>query len=173
MEPRFRKFCLVSFGEMLERIRLTLIGISSFQCSFEWYTHHNFKWVRAWESTYLPLNGWVSPPMLYLIFNYDGSDNWMTYSNKYNFSLQKWLHSMQIHSWNLCALFLSWHGSVKIIGFRYPFRAVHEARVASEKQYEEKPSQDWKIKMLYDGDCPLCMREVCIWLIPMFFYLGL
>lgn len=25
---------------------------------------------------------------------------------------------------------------------------------------EEMPNKDWKIKMLYDGDCPLCMREV-------------
>lgn len=24
----------------------------------------------------------------------------------------------------------------------------------------EKPSQNWEVKMLYDGDCPLCMREV-------------
>lgn len=22
-------------------------------------------------------------------------------------------------------------------------------------------SETWRIKMLYDGDCPLCMREVC------------
>ncbi|XP_044481209.1 uncharacterized protein At5g50100, chloroplastic-like [Mangifera indica] len=30
-----------------------------------------------------------------------------------------------------------------------------------EQQKEESPEpENWKIKMLYDGDCPLCMREV-------------
>uniref|UniRef100_A0A2P2IRW2 Uncharacterized protein MANES_14G069600 n=1 Tax=Rhizophora mucronata TaxID=61149 RepID=A0A2P2IRW2_RHIMU len=46
---------------------------------------------------------------------------------------------------------------------KYPIRAVHEAAadpIASKKEEEGKSSQDWRIKMLYDGDCPLCMREV-------------
>ncbi|KAK7317207.1 hypothetical protein RJT34_01230 [Clitoria ternatea] len=37
--------------------------------------------------------------------------------------------------------------------------AAVEAEVSKEKWGEEWP-KDWKIKMLYDGDCPLCMREV-------------
>lgn len=32
--------------------------------------------------------------------------------------------------------------------------------VAPKKENERQSPQDWKIKMLYDGDCPLCMREV-------------
>ncbi|ESW10109.1 hypothetical protein PHAVU_009G181400 [Phaseolus vulgaris] len=41
-------------------------------------------------------------------------------------------------------------------------RAISEATVEpeiSKKQKNDSP-KDWKIKMLYDGDCPLCMREV-------------
>lgn len=34
----------------------------------------------------------------------------------------------------------------------------------SKKEQNESP-KDWKIKMLYDGDCPLCMREVFLYLI--------
>ncbi|MQI72041.1 DUF393 domain-containing protein, partial [Escherichia coli] len=30
----------------------------------------------------------------------------------------------------------------------------------SKKEGEEQSPKDWKIKMLYDGECPLCMREV-------------
>lgn len=52
-------------------------------------------------------------------------------------------------------------------GFRYSIRAVQEASTvepaAASKGDLEKQSdsgQSWKIKMLYDGDCPLCMREV-------------
>ncbi|KAJ4842502.1 hypothetical protein Tsubulata_041103 [Turnera subulata] len=49
------------------------------------------------------------------------------------------------------------------IGCR-PIRAIHGTTVdpaTREKGYKEQdPPQDWKIKMLYDGDCPLCMREV-------------
>jgi len=33
----------------------------------------------------------------------------------------------------------------------------------SKKQKNDSP-KDWKIKMLYDGDCPLCMREVLLYL---------
>ncbi|KAF2282894.1 hypothetical protein GH714_043314 [Hevea brasiliensis] len=49
-------------------------------------------------------------------------------------------------------------------GFNYSIRAIHEATVdpiTTKKQgEEEQPPQNWNIKMLYDGDCPLCMREV-------------
>ncbi|KAJ8747993.1 hypothetical protein K2173_012981 [Erythroxylum novogranatense] len=50
--------------------------------------------------------------------------------------------------------------------FRYPtgpIRAVHEATVdaiTKKKESEGNLPENWKIKMLYDGDCPLCMREV-------------
>ena len=41
---------------------------------------------------------------------------------------------------------------------------MHEATTAEpvtqKREDEEQSSQNWKIKMLYDGDCPLCMREV-------------
>ncbi|MEB3212719.1 MAG: DUF393 domain-containing protein [Leptolyngbyaceae bacterium] len=30
----------------------------------------------------------------------------------------------------------------------------------SAQALNSDPSADWKIKLLYDGDCPLCMREV-------------
>ncbi|EEF28096.1 uncharacterized protein At5g50100, chloroplastic [Ricinus communis] len=46
--------------------------------------------------------------------------------------------------------------------FMYSVRAIHKAivdPVTTKKKNEEK-STPWKIKMLYDGDCPLCMREV-------------
>ncbi|GAB2212855.1 hypothetical protein Droror1_Dr00020853 [Drosera rotundifolia] len=46
----------------------------------------------------------------------------------------------------------------------YSMRAVHGASVepvVNEKRGDgEEGSHDWKVKMLYDGDCPLCMREV-------------
>ncbi|GAV71004.1 DUF393 domain-containing protein [Cephalotus follicularis] len=47
-------------------------------------------------------------------------------------------------------------------GYKYDqIRALQEATVTPKKQNEEEQSpQDWRIKMLYDGDCPLCMREV-------------
>ncbi|KAJ4712271.1 Thiol-disulfide oxidoreductase DCC [Melia azedarach] len=42
--------------------------------------------------------------------------------------------------------------------------AIQEAsvdRLTPKKEYEKEQSpENWKIKMLYDGDCPLCMREV-------------
>ncbi|KAG6633079.1 uncharacterized protein At5g50100, chloroplastic isoform X1 [Carya illinoinensis] len=46
---------------------------------------------------------------------------------------------------------------------RCPIRAVSEATanpVTPKKEVGEEPPPNWKIKMLYDGDCPLCMREV-------------
>ncbi|TYJ98578.1 Thiol-disulfide oxidoreductase DCC isoform 1 [Cucumis melo var. makuwa] len=48
-------------------------------------------------------------------------------------------------------------------GLKYQVRAISEAivdPVSSNKENGEGSSQSWKIKMLYDGDCPLCMREV-------------
>ncbi|KAL2515801.1 Uncharacterized protein Fot_29772 [Forsythia ovata] len=48
-------------------------------------------------------------------------------------------------------------------GLKYSIRAVSGTSVdpvVSKKQKGEESSQNWKIKMLYDGECPLCMREV-------------
>ncbi|XP_030938346.1 uncharacterized protein At5g50100, chloroplastic isoform X3 [Quercus lobata] len=48
-------------------------------------------------------------------------------------------------------------------GLKYPIRAISEATVdplTPKKEDEEQSPQNWTIKMLYDGDCPLCMREV-------------
>ncbi|XP_038878377.1 uncharacterized protein At5g50100, chloroplastic isoform X2 [Benincasa hispida] len=48
-------------------------------------------------------------------------------------------------------------------GLKYQIRAISEAAVdpvSSNKEKGERSLQSWKIKMLYDGDCPLCMREV-------------
>ncbi|XP_050378941.1 uncharacterized protein At5g50100, chloroplastic [Argentina anserina] len=49
-------------------------------------------------------------------------------------------------------------------GFKFGIRAISEAAanpVAPSKGDErETAPENWKIKMLYDGDCPLCMREV-------------
>ena len=54
-------------------------------------------------------------------------------------------------------------------GFRYSIRAVQgastvEPAVAPKKDSEKQSDSDqnWKIKMLYDGDCPLCMKEVML-----------
>ncbi|CAM8920564.1 unnamed protein product [Rhodiola kirilowii] len=55
------------------------------------------------------------------------------------------------------------------IGIRFPIHAIHESVpesttatiTATQVKGDEVNSEpDWKIKMLYDGDCPLCMREV-------------
>lgn len=50
---------------------------------------------------------------------------------------------------------------------RCPIRALSEATanptanpVTPNKEGGEESPPNWKIKMLYDGDCPLCMREV-------------
>ncbi|KAF2572742.1 hypothetical protein F2Q70_00003756 [Brassica cretica] len=50
-------------------------------------------------------------------------------------------------------------------GCRYQIRAIQGESVdrgtQSKNNDEPKPTpENWKIKMLYDGDCPLCMREV-------------
>ncbi|XP_042440822.1 uncharacterized protein At5g50100, chloroplastic-like [Zingiber officinale] len=46
----------------------------------------------------------------------------------------------------------------------FRFRVHSEAKLESTTQVKEDQSDGtsnaWKIKMLYDGDCPLCMREV-------------
>ncbi|OMO77525.1 putative thiol-disulfide oxidoreductase DCC protein [Corchorus capsularis] len=56
-------------------------------------------------------------------------------------------------------------------GRKYQIRAIQEAtadsltsqsqsqKVKTDEDEQQSP-QNWKIKMLYDGDCPLCMREV-------------
>ncbi|KAK9119620.1 hypothetical protein Scep_017713 [Stephania cephalantha] len=45
---------------------------------------------------------------------------------------------------------------------RHGIRALNNQAVAEPKPSvkEDGSSQNWRIKMLYDGDCPLCMREV-------------
>lgn len=67
--------------------------------------------------------------------------------------------------WILFYFGLSSTGSCLWAGFTHLIRAVHEATadpVNPKKNDEELLSPpNWKIKMLYDGDCPLCMREVC------------
>ncbi|CAN8306655.1 unnamed protein product [Cochlearia groenlandica] len=49
-------------------------------------------------------------------------------------------------------------------GFSYQIRAIQGTSVdpvsKSKNNNDPNPNQNWKIKMLYDGDCPLCMREV-------------
>ncbi len=32
--------------------------------------------------------------------------------------------------------------------------------ISTSKQNKKSLELSWKIKLLYDGDCPLCMREV-------------
>ncbi|KAJ8536395.1 hypothetical protein K7X08_034796 [Anisodus acutangulus] len=48
-------------------------------------------------------------------------------------------------------------------GPRYSIRAISGTTmdpVAPKKENEDQSPENWKIKMLYDGECPLCMREV-------------
>lgn len=48
-------------------------------------------------------------------------------------------------------------------GVKFSIRAINGTAVdpvAPKKDNWEPSSENWKIKMLYDGDCPLCMREV-------------
>lgn len=52
---------------------------------------------------------------------------------------------------------------ILIVGSKYQVRAIQRASNDSAtplKNRDEQKPQNWKIKMLYDGDCPLCMREV-------------
>ncbi|EXB42070.1 hypothetical protein L484_006417 [Morus notabilis] len=49
---------------------------------------------------------------------------------------------------------------------KFGIRAVSDQAVVIPKKEDESssspspPPENWKIKMLYDGDCPLCMHEV-------------
>ncbi|KAK6128200.1 hypothetical protein DH2020_038054 [Rehmannia glutinosa] len=48
-------------------------------------------------------------------------------------------------------------------GVKFSIRAINQTAVdplASNKGTQEELSENWKIKMLYDGECPLCMKEV-------------
>lgn len=50
-----------------------------------------------------------------------------------------------------------------IPGVRFSIRAINGTAVdpvAPKKEGQQPSSENWKIKMLYDGECPLCMREV-------------
>ncbi|XP_071710540.1 uncharacterized protein At5g50100, chloroplastic-like [Rutidosis leptorrhynchoides] len=65
-------------------------------------------------------------------------------------------------------LFIYIHYStiVTYLGFQFSVRAIQEATtdpITLTKGSNEGRSQsppNWKVKMLYDGDCPLCMHEV-------------
>ncbi|CAN6448561.1 unnamed protein product [Victoria cruziana] len=48
-------------------------------------------------------------------------------------------------------------------GAKNKISAVHSDSASIQKVLERgegQPSEKWKVKMLYDGECPLCMREV-------------
>ncbi|KNA08466.1 hypothetical protein SOVF_162300 [Spinacia oleracea] len=51
-------------------------------------------------------------------------------------------------------------------GLQHSIRAIQGTTVnpitpkRDEEMKQDNNDQNWKIKMLYDGDCPLCMREV-------------
>ncbi|KAL8217562.1 hypothetical protein R6Q57_020935 [Mikania cordata] len=51
-------------------------------------------------------------------------------------------------------------------GFRFSIRAIQETTtnpitpMIGDNTKQSQASPTWKVKMLYDGDCPLCMREV-------------
>lgn len=51
-----------------------------------------------------------------------------------------------------------------LTGSKFRSRAISEVPAADpitpKREDEESTPHNWKIKMLYDGDCPLCMREV-------------
>lgn len=53
-----------------------------------------------------------------------------------------------------------------VLGFGFSVRAIQEAttepitHTKGDKGGQSQSSPSWKVKMLYDGDCPLCMREV-------------
>nr|GLL22325.1 uncharacterized protein At5g50100, mitochondrial [Ipomoea trifida] len=63
--------------------------------------------------------------------------------------------------------FLPLHSPIPTIHYlpesRFSVRATSGTTVgavAPKKENEDQSSKNWKIKMLYDGECPLCMREV-------------
>ncbi|EYU29936.1 hypothetical protein ABFS82_04G167300 [Erythranthe guttata] len=48
-------------------------------------------------------------------------------------------------------------------GLKFSIRSINGTAadpMAPKKENQEPSSQSWEIKMLYDGECPLCMREV-------------
>ncbi|XP_076947600.1 uncharacterized protein At5g50100, chloroplastic [Bidens hawaiensis] len=45
-------------------------------------------------------------------------------------------------------------------GSRFSIRAIQETTTDPITSIKGENTPNWKIKMLYDGDCPLCMREV-------------
>ncbi|KAI3464048.1 hypothetical protein Pfo_020711 [Paulownia fortunei] len=48
-------------------------------------------------------------------------------------------------------------------GVKFAIRSINGTAVdplAPKKETQEQSPENWKIKMLYDGECPLCMREV-------------
>lgn len=75
--------------------------------------------------------------------------------------------SIRISNWVSFWIFIEFLSS----GYCYSARAIKSNGSATvldsvtpkkKKDEEESPPESWKIKMLYDGDCPLCMREVCL-----------
>ncbi|KAG8043857.1 hypothetical protein GUJ93_ZPchr0458g22879 [Zizania palustris] len=48
----------------------------------------------------------------------------------------------------------------QLYGLRCQVHSDVKVGTASGLKDGENPSESWRIKMLYDGDCPLCMREV-------------
>ncbi|XP_057442999.1 uncharacterized protein At5g50100, chloroplastic [Lotus japonicus] len=50
---------------------------------------------------------------------------------------------------------------IRKLGSQCHIRAISEAAAVEPAiSKKEGDGRDWKIKILYDGDCPLCMREV-------------
>lgn len=62
------------------------------------------------------------------------------------------------------AVLVHFYGKFLLSGSKFPIRALSEVPAADpitpRREDEESTPNNWKIKMLYDGDCPLCMREV-------------
>lgn len=57
---------------------------------------------------------------------------------------------------------VTWTSSF-FVGLRLSIRAVNGSSMDNlplKKEIGEGSSENWKVKMLYDGECPLCMREV-------------
>jgi len=69
----------------------------------------------------------------------------------------RWLknHVLSFLFFCFCFCFVGSHCYIRAISDR----AV-ESTISKKEEEGEQPPKDWKIKMLYDGDCPLCMREV-------------
>ncbi|KAI3777586.1 hypothetical protein L1987_47386 [Smallanthus sonchifolius] len=77
-----------------------------------------------------------------------------------NLCLQPFVFSALNHRHRSIAYPLSSTGS------RFSIRAIQETTtdpitpIKGDNIGESQSSSNWKVKMLYDGDCPLCMREV-------------